>query len=185
MKCRPLNKKIKNGTVSALYIFSFLIYFSCNDKTVVIPDSVLPQDTMAAVLVDMQILEALKVKAGITDSLSRDSMLVEYALIFKKHHMNQEQFEQSLDFYKANPRLLEGIYDKTINELSRLQAMLGNINTAIADSIKKSKGGPAQHKPGKNALVPKAGNEAKKKPAGEKNGKTKEGQSPKPATKAK
>ena len=117
----------------------FLLLSSCKEKTIVIPDSVLSMDTMAAVLVDVQLLEAMKIKSGINDSVSVDSILFQYALIFNKHKITQEQFEQSFDFYKTNPELLEEIYDKTISELSRMQAMLGNINIAIADSIKKSR----------------------------------------------
>lgn len=183
MKLYSINKKVQSKSILSSFFFPLSFFFflylsSCKEKTVIIPDSVLAQDTIAAILVDMQLAEAMKIKAGITDSLAKDSLLVQYALIFKKHHISQEQFEQSFAFYKANPKLLEEIYDKTINELSRMQAMLGNINTAVADSIKKSRDASPPHKLAKDALIMKAEKEktnAKKKSAtGEKKGTGKE-----------
>lgn len=132
------------------FVFIFFVLFSCKEKTIVIPDSILAKDTMVAVLVDIQLLEAMKIKEGIKDSLSTDSILFQYSLIFNKQKITQEQFEQSLNFYKSNPELLEEIYDKAISELSRMQAMLGNINIALSDSIKKSREKPIPGK-GKDA----------------------------------
>lgn len=122
------------------YMLSFALislFFSCKEKDIVIPESVLSKDTLAAVMVDLQLIEAMKVKKGINDSLSNDSLLLEYGRVFKKHNLNREQFDQSFAFYKEHPELLEEIYDKTINELSRLQAMLGNIRAAVNDSLNK------------------------------------------------
>lgn len=129
---------------SSFFFLLFSLFTSCKEETIIIPDYILSQDTMAAVLVDIQLLEAMKVKMGVNDSLSRDSILIQYARIFKRHHITQEQFENSFDFYKSHPRLLEEIFDETINELSRMQATLGKANKATADSVKKSRETPGQ-----------------------------------------
>lgn len=116
-----------------ILLLAFL--FSCKEKTVVIPDSVLSKDTMANVLMDIQLEEAIISKLGINDSLPKDSILKGFALIFQKHKISQEQFAKSFDYYKENPEMLEEIYDKVINELSEMQALIGNINSA--DAAKK------------------------------------------------
>lgn len=174
-----------NFFFSFFFFLLFSLFTSCKEDAIIIPDSVLSQDTMAAVLVDMQLLEAMNVKIGVADSLSKDSILIQYARIFKKHKITQEQFENSLSFYKANPELLEEIYDKTINELSRMQATLGSVNQAKADSIKKSREAPVQHKPQvQNPKGEKEKTEAKKKPS-DNSGKKEKGKEEKPKAKGK
>lgn len=123
----------------AILLLPFIIFSSCKDKTVVVPEAVLSSDSLTAVMVDIQLVEAMKIKKGINDSLKKDSLLNLYAVILKKHGILQEQFEQSLSFYKEHPELLEEVYDKTINELSRLQATVGAISNAAADSARNNK----------------------------------------------
>lgn len=140
--------------------------FSCREEVVIVPANILHQDSLAAVLVDLQIVEAMKVKKGINDSTMKDSLLLEYSRILKKHNLTKEQFEESFTFYKTNPELLEEIFDRTISELSRKQAMVGSVNKVVMDSIKKSKEVPFTHKIARDAAVLKAEkekNDAKKK----------------------
>ncbi len=119
------------------FILPFTFLLSCKDKTVIIPDSVITRDSMAQVLSDIQLVEAMRTNKELTDSISKDTIMKIYSILFNKHGISEEQFEQSLDFYKDHPTLLEEIFDKTINELSSRQAVLGSKNTARADSIRK------------------------------------------------
>lgn len=145
MKSRLLN-------LSVCCLLSIILLFSCNEKTVPIPDHVIPKDSMASIITDVQLLEAMKMKANINDSFLIDSILFQYALIFKKHNISQEQFEQSFEFYRSHPALLEEIYEMTINEISAMQAILGAYNTALADSIKREREMPAALRLAREAL---------------------------------
>lgn len=119
-----------------LIIILIMIQTSCKEKIIVIPENIISKDSMAAILTDIQIEEVLVSKKGINDSVSKDSILMEYASILQKHNITQREFETSYNFYKENPEMLEEIYDKVINKISEMQAILQSIK-AMEDSAKK------------------------------------------------
>jgi hypothetical protein len=103
-----------------LLIFLLPLLFSCSDPDViVVPDSVLPKEKMADVMVDIHLLEAtLNIHAG-----GNDKDLVPAKInIYEKHQISKTQFEESYKFYTENPELLAEIYQKVLDNLSKLQA---------------------------------------------------------------
>ncbi len=51
-----------------------------------------------------------------------------YNFIFNKHHISEEHFTKSLNFYTDNPELLQEIYTKMIEEMSKNEADAHKIN---------------------------------------------------------
>jgi hypothetical protein len=111
----------------AKYFFIILLsfsFFACTDAyKVKIPDSVLSKEKMAAVLLDIHLLEAtLNLNAGNVNAsdgkLSFD--------IYNKHGITKEQYEESYTFYTENPEALKEVYDIVLNELSKLQVTVSN-----------------------------------------------------------
>ena len=115
-----------------------ILLFSCGqeEKSVVVPADVLPKEKMAEVLTDIHIAEAVGQNAR-TPSFSGEANLktlpdsasavpidigISFQKIFEKNKITKEQYEKSLSFYIDHPELLNEVYEKVLNELSKMQA---------------------------------------------------------------
>lgn len=96
------------------------IYSSCSKSAIKIPADIIPKDSMVFIMMDVHIAEA-----GVK-TLSADSTMINtktyYNFIYKKHHITEEQFQKSLRFYTYNPELLQEIYIKMTEEMSKKEA---------------------------------------------------------------
>jgi hypothetical protein len=108
-----------------LFLFFVLIFSACTDTDVIpIPDSVLPEEKMAEIFVDLNLLEAtLNIHAGNINSLAGNSSKLKVNF-YSKHQVSKEQFDESYKFYTENPELLVEIYTLVLNNLSRMQAQV-------------------------------------------------------------
>lgn len=97
--------------LQVLVIFTLLLIASgCKNKN----GGHLPRKVMQDVLMDISLAEGYSIM--VKDSLhaagskNYDSLAVFYKEIFAHHHITQEEFEQSLDWYKENTSELDSVY---------------------------------------------------------------------------
>jgi hypothetical protein len=121
----------------------FLLLFACSqDKKVVIPDNVLSQEEMAAVMTEVHLLEAsmnLNISSAVTSGDAPDLEATTRELL-KKKGITKEQYDTSFLFYTQHPKMLGEIYQLVLNDLSQLQAKVANQKDSVQtakDSIKK------------------------------------------------
>jgi len=106
-----------------LVITTFL--FSCSEhQTVSIPDNVLNEEKMAAVLVDVHLEESSMNITGVSTNklnlaLSDVSMNMD---VLKKNNITKKQFDESFRFYSLHPKMLSEVYQIVLNNLSKMQA---------------------------------------------------------------
>lgn len=100
---------------------------SCNDRVVDKPEKLLDEETMANILYDLAVLEAMKSR---NPELTGNST-PQY--VYKKYDIDSLQFVQNNKYYAAEIRKYKKIYDK-VN--GRLEA-----EKKIADSLAKKNGG--------------------------------------------
>lgn len=107
----------------ALFIACSSLLFSCGDLTeVAIPDSVLPEEKMAEVLVDIHLLEAsMNLNVAETDRVRPANID-----IFSKHGTTRQEYDESYRFYTENPEKLAEVYQLVLNSLSKMQAEVVN-----------------------------------------------------------
>ena len=105
-------------------ILCLVFFAACSsiEDRVAIPDTVLSQEKMAEVLVDVHLLEAsLNVNA-----LSRDQQIMNSihpdSDVLKKHNVTREKYQDSFTFYSQNTLLLAEVYQFVLNDLSKMQA---------------------------------------------------------------
>lgn len=107
-------------------VYCLLFLSSCGqeEKSVVVPVDVLPKEKMAQVLTDIHLAEAETNLKILPDSASTILMAIGIRLqkIFEKHEITKAQYEKSLSFYIDHPELLNQIYEKVLNALSKMQA---------------------------------------------------------------
>ena len=79
---------------------------------------------MAEILVDVHIFEAQAEKK----KFSKDSMTVyvnrSYELIYEKHDVSQEKFEETFYYYEKHPSQMDDLYQKVVDNLSKMEADL-------------------------------------------------------------
>lgn len=111
-----------------MVLITALLLSACISDEVVIPEEILQEKQMVEVMTDVQLLESASQKGLLkTDSISNDAAGIQYAAIFRFHNTTEKQFRESYDFYQEHPKLLEEIYDKVLNELSKQQAELKKV----------------------------------------------------------
>lgn len=117
------NSKMKNILFFLLVISAS---FGCTgDAEIVVPENVLSEEKMAAVLLDVHLAEAsmnLNVNPQSIQKTSTDLKVD----ILKKHNIDKKMFDESFQFYTENPALLNEVYQAVLNELSKMQAQVMN-----------------------------------------------------------
>lgn len=104
----------------------FLIFFlySCKgiDDKVSIPDTILSEQKMAEVMVDVHLLEA----ALNIGTYTRDQMVMNNISpnsdILKKNNITKKQYDESFEFYSKNTVLFTEVFQLVLNNLSKMQA---------------------------------------------------------------
>jgi hypothetical protein len=88
----------------------------------------LPPKVMQKVLMDISLAEAYS--AVVKDSLHKggskniDSLTVYYKDIFAHYHITEDQFKESLDWYKSHPAEMDTMYSNLMPVIAKLQAIM-------------------------------------------------------------
>lgn len=100
-------------------LFIIFLVLSCNLGKNEIPGNILPKNKMIPILIDIHIAEASVQENGVVGDSAIQKAKDYYAYIYKLHDVTAEQFEVSFDYYCRNLSLMNEIYDKMIEELSK------------------------------------------------------------------
>ncbi len=124
---------------SVSFLALILAIASCGEPEVeVAPDGLLDKDKFTEVMVDVQLVEGMKVhKLGPKREKSPD-MEAMYANIFAKYDITQEGFDATYDYYKARPEEMELIYEQVLDSLSKLDVEVKKIHNTpknLKDSL--------------------------------------------------
>lgn len=109
------------------------LFQSCGHKE----SSSLSKEKMKEILIDIHFADATLLTQGYHDRKLNNDSLSYYNYIFKKHHINQQQFEDAVKYYAAYPNEYSKIYDEVINEITLITDSLieksSNDTTKIKD----------------------------------------------------
>jgi hypothetical protein len=115
-----------------LFFLGLLVFTACTSEEKV-PNDVISEERMPALLADIHIVDGDLYNVSQTpDSLYKYSM-GHYLAVFKKYHTDSVQFKKSYTWYTRNPVKLDKIYDEVLKILQ-----------AKTDSIAKIKPPPAK-----------------------------------------
>jgi hypothetical protein len=112
---------IKN--ISIILLFSLL--FACSkNPDAKIPDTVLPKEKMAELMLDIQLFESTMS----VSLLKEENVILEIPKtnILKKHGVTKKQYDESFEYYSQHPNLFSEVYAIVLNDLSRMQAEVMN-----------------------------------------------------------
>ncbi len=104
-----------------LFLFSFFL-FSCSEEEseLIPPEDVLSRQKFTSVMIDVQLVEGMKVHKLGPKRDRRPDMGQMYSEIFEKHGIGKEEFVRTYDFYKSHPKEMETIYEQVLDSLSKL-----------------------------------------------------------------
>ncbi len=100
------------------------------------PAGILSEQEMKEVLVDIQLVEALIVteENKYKDNEAKEAL---FQSVFRKHQIEQAQYDSSLVWYGENLDVYMQVYDLVIDELNKRQRALGNIQASAAPVSKQ------------------------------------------------
>lgn len=78
---------------------------------------------MVNVLTDIHLVKAAQQMGMVIDSTDT-SKFASFNYVWKKHHITENEYEKSLDFYTHNPAILDSIYENVLNNFSKQRAEL-------------------------------------------------------------
>lgn len=106
-----------------LLLILTLLTFACSKPEVVVPQEVIPRDSMISLLCDLHLAEAsIQLRnAGAGDS-ARAETYARYRYVFSVHQVDRERVKNSMIFYRSHPEFFHKMYKEVIAKLSERQA---------------------------------------------------------------
>ena len=91
-----------------------------------VPDGILSEKEMKAVLIDMQLAEAMisTDSKKYSDDAEKEAL---YQSVFRKHKIEQAVYDSSLVWYGRNLDVYMQVYDLVLAELNERQKALGDV----------------------------------------------------------
>jgi hypothetical protein len=104
--------------------FVFILLLGCGggEEKVDIPEDVIGPDSMVPILVDFHLAEGAILEIQKQKQSAAQPAANYYAAILKKHGIDREKFDRSLQFYSNYPALYIQIYDEVLAELNKKEA---------------------------------------------------------------
>jgi len=78
---------------------------------------------MVDVLTDVHLVQASQRMEFVIDSADTGSY-TSFDYVWKKHRITEEEYNKCLDFYSHNPKILDSIYERVLNNLNKEKAEL-------------------------------------------------------------
>ncbi len=86
------------------------------------PKHILSEEKFKATLIDIHLLEGkLELQKNVSDTLFYMAGRG-YERVFEKHGISQEQFEETFEYYRSEPKKFDKLYETIVEELSKAEA---------------------------------------------------------------
>lgn len=104
---------------------SILLLSACSAPKSNMEGDHMPFDTMVQVMADIHVIEA-KTNLGKSKGLEegKQKLYNDYEQVFFNHGITQKKFEDSYKFFSSDPPLFNTLFEKTIEELNKRQALI-------------------------------------------------------------
>jgi len=106
-----------------LIILCFLL--ACTGTKERIPEEFLSKKEFASILKEVHLAEAnfeLQKTNGKEDA--QNELMYSYQTIYSNHHIDENKFQETLNYYANHPDELEEVYAKVLEELTKERASL-------------------------------------------------------------
>jgi hypothetical protein len=115
-----LSFAMKNLLKYSSFLISIVVFISCGNNQKKVPEDIIVANEMVEVITEIELTQALiKLKFSNQDTVNQQQLFNE---VYKDFNVSEEAFNNSLTYYSKKPKLLEEIYVKVINNISKKQA---------------------------------------------------------------
>lgn len=111
---RKIKTQPKEIMRACFFILLVTIIAGCSSR----PDEVLTRKEMTHLLIDLHKADGIIYVAGKQYGYSEEKTVC-YQNVLNRHHVSQAQFDSSLVWYTANPKIFEKIYIDVVAELEK------------------------------------------------------------------
>ena len=119
-----------SGFPPVVFFLAMFLLFSCAPEQSLsekkVPENIIQPDSMVAIIVDMQIDEAVLREMRRVGKYEENIAVNSFEKVFTKHNISKEKYEESIAYYEQNLEIYENIYERVITKLSQLQAEVKN-----------------------------------------------------------
>ena len=85
------------------------------------PPGLIDRDKFARVMVDVQLIEGMRVHKLGPRRQNMVNMVPMYEGVFEKHGITEEEFRKTFDYYKDHPDLMKEVYEQVVDSLTTLE----------------------------------------------------------------
>jgi hypothetical protein len=124
------------------------IAFVACTRSSAVPDDILPQKQMQAVMWDMMradlfLTNYVFVKDTSLNKIQESQKM--YQQVFSFHHISKEEFQKSFDYYQSHPKLMKDIMDSLSKPLTAVPADTIK-KTPLPDTMRRVNPDTARHR---------------------------------------
>ena len=106
-----------------LIIYCFLL--ACSSSKERIPEGILPKKELVSILKEVHLAEAnFELLKTNSKEVAQITLLNNYQEIYRKYNIDENEFQQTLEYYANHPEKLEGIYSKVLQDITEERSML-------------------------------------------------------------
>ena len=106
-----------------LIIFCFLL--ACSSSKERTPEGILPKKELVSILKEVHLAEAnFELLKTNSKEVAQNTLLNNYQEIYSKYNIDENEFQQTLEYYANHPEKLEGIYSKVLEDITEERSML-------------------------------------------------------------
>lgn len=113
-----------SAPLRGIFFLTLSLFLACSTEkpTEKIPPEIIPFDSMVTVMADIHIAETRMLMSGLPDSTAKTKQSSHYKFVFEKNKIDSAHFKKSFEYYSLHVSLMNNLYDKVIDELSKRQA---------------------------------------------------------------
>ena len=99
------------------------LFFACKPNNATVPPStIIPRDSMVAILIDIHLAEAMIQNIRRDRDTTRDATIQDYyQTIFKQHQISEEQFKEAFIYYSKDIEQFDAMYEDMQIRLSKME----------------------------------------------------------------
>ena len=116
--------------MKTILLIGVCLLFSCskNDKNV--KKDIIVKNTFESILKDIHLAESsFEMNKNKNAEMAKIKLNNAYLDIYQKNQISKKEFDQSLDYYCENPKILEEIYNNILEQLKKEKASLDRQQT--------------------------------------------------------
>lgn len=124
-----------------LFLTALILFNSCSgaqEDEAIVPPELIPLEQFAAVMTDVQLLEATFNQKMVREDDPVLKMAEYYDQVFTKHGVEKDQFQTSYSYWSSRPQDMMKVYELMIDELTRQEGKINSINREAPLGIDKT-----------------------------------------------